>query len=137
MTGVDPYAGAVSDIYQDVFGEGSFTGKGIYEVSVFNAVLEGRFPENSLLSHDLIEGNFLRTALASDIQVLDDHPANYLSHMARMHRWVRGDWQTLPWLFPRVPSEDGRSPQPPVPASPLEDDRQPAAQSPAAKPCSC
>lgn len=107
VTGIDPYAGAVSDTYQDVFGEGSFTGKGIYEVNIFNAVLENRFPENSLLSHDLIEGNFVRVALASDIEVLDDHPASYLSHMARLHRWVRGDWQTLPWLFPRVPMSRG------------------------------
>ncbi len=108
VTGVDPYAGAVSDTYQDVFGEGSFTGKGIYEVSVFNAVLEGRFPEGRLLSHDLIEGCYLRVGLASDIEVLDDHPSSYLSHMARMHRWVRGDWQTLPWLGATVPAEGRR-----------------------------
>ena len=94
-TGIDPYAGAVSDTYQDVFGEGSFTGKGIFEVDVFSGVLEDRFPENTLLSHDLIEGAFLRTGLASDIEVLDDYPANYLAQHARMHRWVRGDWQTL------------------------------------------
>jgi len=106
-TGVDPYVGAVSDTYQDVFGEGSFTGKGIYEVSVFNAVLEGRFPDDTLLSHDLIEGCYLRVALASDIEVLDDHPASYLSHMARIHRWVRGDWQTIPWLAGSVPLADG------------------------------
>ena len=102
-TGVDPYVGAVSDTYQDVFGEGSFTGKGIFEVAVFNGIMDGRFPENALLSHDLLEGNYLRTALASDVEVLDEHPANYLSHAARLHRWVRGDWQTIPWLFPRVP----------------------------------
>jgi cyclic beta-1,2-glucan synthetase len=108
ITGIDPYVGAVSDAYQDVFGEGSFTGKGIYEVSVFNAVLEERFPDNTLLSHDLIEGNFLRTALASSIEVLDDHPANLLAHTARLHRWVRGDWQTLPWLGLRVPTASGR-----------------------------
>ncbi|MDY0339728.1 MAG: glucoamylase family protein [Coriobacteriia bacterium] len=107
ITGVDPYAGAVSDTYQDVFGEGSFTGKGIFEVDVFNAVLEGRFPENTLLSHDLLEGSYLRTGLASDIEVYDDQPASYISHCARIHRWARGDWQTLPWLFPRVPIEQG------------------------------
>jgi cyclic beta-1,2-glucan synthetase len=106
-TGIDPYAGAVSDTYQDVFGEGSFTGKGIYEVDVFNAVLEGRIPEGRLLSHDLMEGNFLRTALASDLEVLDDQPASYLAGEARMHRWVRGDWQTLPWLMRWVPGEGG------------------------------
>ncbi|MDH4140230.1 MAG: hypothetical protein OEV43_06615, partial [Coriobacteriia bacterium] len=107
ITGVDPYSGAVSDTYQDVFGEGSFTGKGVYEVNVFNSVLEGRFPEGTLLSHDLIEGCYLRAALASDIEVLDEFPASYLSHCARLHRWVRGDWQTLPWLLPFVPGEHG------------------------------
>jgi cyclic beta-1,2-glucan synthetase len=107
VTGVDPYAGAVSDTYQDVFGEGSFTGKGIFEVDVFNAALEDRFPENTLLSHDLLEGSYVRTALASDIEVLDDQPASYISHCARLHRWVRGDWQTLPWLFGRVPTPSG------------------------------
>jgi cyclic beta-1,2-glucan synthetase len=106
-TGLDPYAGAVSDTYQDVFGEGSFTGKGIFEVDVFNAVLEGRFPENRLLSHDLIEGCFLRTALASDIEVLDDFPGSYLAQCSRVHRWVRGDWQILPWLFRTAPGEGG------------------------------
>ena len=111
-TGLDPYAGAVSDTYQDVFGEGSFTGKGIYEVNVFNAVLEGRVPENTLLSHDLVEGCYLRVGLASDIEVLDDYPATYRAHAARLHRWVRGDWQTLPWLLPSVPTERGREPNP-------------------------
>jgi cyclic beta-1,2-glucan synthetase len=106
-TGLDPYAGAVSDTYQDVFGEGSFTGKGIFEVDVFNAVLEGRFPENRLLSHDLIEGCFLRTALASDVEVLDDFPGSYLAQCSRVHRWVRGDWQILPWLFRTAPGADG------------------------------
>ena len=106
-TGVDPYAMAVSDTYQDLFGEGSFTGKGIFEVDVFSGVLEKRFRENSLLSHDLVEGAFLRTGLASDIEVIDDYPANYLSSMKRMHRWVRGDWQTIVWLFPGVRDEDG------------------------------
>jgi len=107
VTGVDPYAGAVSDTYQDVFGEGSFTGKGIFEVDIMNAVLENRFPENTLLSHDLLEGSYVRTALASDVEVLDEQPASYISHCARLHRWVRGDWQTLPWLGARVPTEDG------------------------------
>ena len=106
-TGIDPYAGAVSDTYQDVFGEGSFTGKGIFEVDVFEGVLEGRFEENSLLSHDLVEGSFLRTALASDIEVLDDYPANYLAAASRLHRWVRGDWQTLQWLTPWAADAQG------------------------------
>jgi len=110
--GIDPYAGAVSDAYQDVFGEGSFTGKGIYEVDVYNAVLQGRLPENTLLSHDLLEGSYLRTALASDIEVLDDQPSSYVSHTARLHRWVRGDWQTLPWLGRMVPTRTGRERNP-------------------------
>ncbi len=106
-TGLDPYAGAASDTYQDVFGEGSFTGKGIFEVDVFNAILEGRFPDNRLLSHDLIEGCFLRTALVSDVEVLDDFPASYLAQSARVHRWVRGDWQLLPWLGRTAPGSNG------------------------------
>ncbi len=106
ITGVDPYANAISDTYQDVFGEGSFTGKGIFEVDLFGTLLDDRFPENALLSHDLVEGSFLRTALASDIEVLDDHPANYLAAGSRMHRWVRGDWQTLPFLGAHVPRAD-------------------------------
>jgi cyclic beta-1,2-glucan synthetase len=105
--GIDPYAAAVSDTYQDVFDEGSFTGKGIFEVDAFLAMLHGTFVENALLSHDLIEGCFLRTALASDIEVIDDSPANYLSSSKRLHRWVRGDWQTLPFLAARVRTEDG------------------------------
>ncbi|MHB1324292.1 MAG: glucoamylase family protein, partial [Coriobacteriia bacterium] len=112
VPGVDPYAGAVSDTYQDVFGEGSFTGKGIFEVDIFNRALGSRFRDNMLLSHDLIEGSYLRTALASDIEVFDDQPASYVSHCARLHRWVRGDWQTLPWLFPRVPVPGGTEPNP-------------------------
>lgn len=113
--GIDPYSGAVSDTYQDAFGEGSFTGKGIFEVDVFAGVLESRFAENSLLSHDLIEGSFLRTALASDIEVLDDYPANYLAAASRMHRWVRGDWQTVPWLGRAV--HDARGQKTPNPLS--------------------
>ncbi len=106
--GVDPYAQAVSDVYQDVFGEGSFTGKGIFEVDVFAQVLDGRFPENTLLSHDLVEGSLLRTALASDVEVLDDYPPNYLASCSRQHRWIRGDWQTLPYLFSRIDDADCR-----------------------------
>jgi len=107
ITGIDPYSGAASDTYQDVFGEGSFTGKGIFEVDVFRSVLDGTFPENALLSHDLIEGAFLRSALASDIEVLDDYPSNYLAATARLHRWIRGDWQTLPYLGGLIELEDG------------------------------
>lgn len=109
VTGLDPYANAVSDTYQDVFGEGSFTGKGIFEVDIFHAVLDERFPENALLSHDLVEGCFVRVALASDVEVLDDHPANHLAAASRLHRWIRGDWQTLPYLGSRIPDASGGS----------------------------
>ena len=106
-TGVDPYTTAVSDVYQDLFGEGIFTGKGLYDVDTFTAALEGRVPENALLSHDLFEGLHVRTALVSDIEVVDDYPASVLAHARRQHRWVRGDWQILAWLFPFVPSRTG------------------------------
>ena len=106
-TGVDPYTTAVSDAYQDLFGEGISTGKGLYDVDAFSASLAGRVPENALLSHDLFEGLFARTALVSDVEVVDDYPANVLAHARRQHRWVRGDWQILRWLFPRVPTRTG------------------------------
>ena len=106
-TGVDPYTTAVSDTYQDLFGEGIFTGKGLYDVDAFMAALEGRVPENALLSHDLFEGVYARTALVTDVEVVDDYPASVLAHARRQHRWVRGDWQILRWLFPWVPSRSG------------------------------
>ncbi len=106
-TGVDPYTTAVSDVYQDLFQEGIFTGKGLYDVDAFSAALEGRVPENSLLSHDLFEGLHARTALVTDIEVVDDYPSSVLAHARRQHRWVRGDWQILWWLFPFVPSREG------------------------------
>ncbi|GGO23241.1 glycosyl transferase [Gemmobacter aquaticus] len=96
--GIEPYAAAASDIYQDLFGEGTFTGKGIYDVDAFEASLKGRVPENTLLSHDLFEGTFARAALASDIEVVEDYPARYDVDIRRQHRWARGDWQLLPWL---------------------------------------
>ena len=99
-TGVDPYTTAVSDVYQDLFGEGIFTGKGLYDVDAFTAALEGRVPENALLSHDLFEGLYARTALVTDVEVVDDYPSSVLAHARRQHRWVRGDWQILWWLFP-------------------------------------
>ena len=108
--GVDPYTTAVSDVYQDLFGEGSFTGKGIYDLDAFEQATRGRFPENRLLSHDLIEGNFARAGLATDITVYDDYPAQYLTYTSRKHRWLRGDWQLLQWLTPRVPGPDGLEP---------------------------
>ena len=107
QTGVDPYTTAVSDVYQDLFGEGIFTGKGLYDVDAFTAALEDRVPENALLSHDLFEGLYARAALVTDIEVVDDYPANVLAHGRRQHRWVRGDWQVLWWLFPFVPSRRG------------------------------
>ncbi len=97
--GIDPYASATSDVYQDLFGEGSFTGKGIYDVDAFQSALNGRVPENTLLSHDLFEGIHARAALASDIEVVEDFPSRYDVDMHRRHRWARGDWQLLPWIF--------------------------------------
>ncbi len=108
--GVDPYTTAVSDVYQDLYGEGSFTGKGIYDVDAFREATHGRFPENTLLSHDLIEGNYARAGLATGIIVYDDYPSSYVAHARRKHRWIRGDWQLLPWLAPRVPGPDGPEP---------------------------
>jgi cyclic beta-1,2-glucan synthetase len=105
--GVDPYTTAVSDVYQDLYGEGSFTGKGIYDVDAFEEATHGRFPENTLLSHDLIEGTWTRAGLATDIEVYDDYPARYLTFTRRKHRWIRGDWQLLGWLKSTVPGPDG------------------------------
>jgi cyclic beta-1,2-glucan synthetase len=106
--GVDPYTTAVSDVYQDLFAEGSFTGKGIYDVDAFERATHGRFPENALLSHDLIEGAYARAALVTDVEVFDDYPTRYLTYTRRKHRWIRGDWQLLPWLLPTAPTADGR-----------------------------
>jgi len=107
-TGFDIYTRAVSDVYQDLFGEGIFTGKGIYEVSIFHEVLDRRFPRNALLSHDLIEGSYLRAGLVTDIEIIDDYPSHYSAHSRRKHRWMRGDWQVAQWLFSRVPDESRR-----------------------------
>jgi cyclic beta-1,2-glucan synthetase len=101
-TGVDPYTTAVSDTYQDLFGEGIFTGKGLIDVDAFAIALGGRVPENALLSHDLFEGLHARTALVTDVELVDDYPASVLAHARRLHRWVRGDWQILGWLLPWV-----------------------------------
>ena len=102
--GIDPYTTAVSDVYEDLFGTGSFTGKGIYEVDAFEAALGHAFPDNRILSHDLIEGNFARCGLVTDIQLLDDFPSAYHAYARREHRWARGDWQLLPWLMRKVPT---------------------------------
>ena len=97
--GIDPYAAAVSDVYQDLFGEGSFAGKGIYALDAFEAVLADRVPESTLLSHDLFEGVFARAGLASDVEVVESYPTRYDVAALRNHRWVRGDWQLLPWIL--------------------------------------
>ena len=107
-TGFDMYTRAVSDAYQDLFGEGIYTGKGIYEVATLQAVLNGRFPRNALLSHDLIEGAYARAGLATDIEVIDDYPSRYSAYSRRQHRWLRGDWQIVQWMFSRVPDESGK-----------------------------
>ena len=108
QTGFDIYTRAISDAYQDLFGEGIFTGKGIYEINALHAVLDRRFPRNSLLSHDLIEGSYARVGLTTDIEVIDDYPSHYSAYNRRKHRWLRGDWQIAQWLFSRVPDESGR-----------------------------
>ena len=97
-SGIDPYVAAVSDVYQDLFDEGSYAGKGIYDIDAFETALAGRVPENTMLSHDLFEGIFARAGLASDIEVVEAFPARYDVCAARQHRWARGDWQLLPWL---------------------------------------
>jgi cyclic beta-1,2-glucan synthetase len=96
--GIDPYASAVSDVYQDLFGEGIFTGKGIYDIDVFQKLLANAIPENTVLSHDLLEGSYIRAGLVSDLELIDGYPSKYNSYAMRLHRWVRGDWQLLPWL---------------------------------------
>ena len=102
--GVDPYASAVSDVYQDLWGEGSYTGKGIYDVDAFEAALSGRVPENALLSHDLFEGVFARAGLVTDVELFESAPSHYGVAAARQHRWARGDWQLLPWILgSRIP----------------------------------
>lgn len=107
QTGVDPYTTAVSDVYQDLFCEGIFTGKGIYDVDIFNQVLGNAIPENTVLSHDLLEGSYVRAGLVTDIELIDGYPSNYMSYSMRLHRWVRGDWQLIPWLFSHVKNAQG------------------------------
>ena len=102
--GIDPYTRAVSDVYQDVFSEGSYIGKGIYDIDVFVQALSGRFPENKILSHDLLEGSHTRAGLLSDVQLYEEYPSNYYTDVNRRHRWIRGDWQLIQWLLPVVPS---------------------------------
>ncbi len=127
--GLDPYTTAVSDVYQDLFGEGSYVGKGIYDVDAFERALDGRVPDNALLSHDLFEGLFARVALCTDVEVIDDFPSHYLTWIARQHRWVRGDWQLLPWLWRTVPTQSGARVRNVLPVGgTLENGGQPAAK---------
>ena len=127
--GIDPYTRTVSDVYQDLFDEGSFIGKGIYDVDAFERVLAGKLPDNRILSHDLLEGGHARSGLLSDVELFEDYPPTYAADAARRYRWIRGDWQIASWALSRVP-ERGRS----TPSQsarlprPLEDRRQPAPQ---------
>jgi len=104
--GIDPYTRASSDVYQDLFGEGSFIGKGIYEVDVFEKAFKNKFPENRILSHDLLEGCYARSGLISDVQLYEKYPIRYDTDMKRQHRWIRGDWQIAAWFLPWVPYAD-------------------------------
>ncbi len=114
-TGLDPYSAASSDVYQDLFGAGIYVGKAIYDVDVVEKVLAHRFPQNTLLSHDLLEGTYARAGLATDIQLLEDYPTGVDAFTQRQHRWIRGDWQITDWLFPRVRDESGRRARNPLP----------------------
>ncbi|MCA1660574.1 MAG: hypothetical protein LC642_08595, partial [Verrucomicrobiaceae bacterium] len=110
--GIDPYTHATSDVYQDLTGEGSYHGKGIYDLAAFHRVLSGRFPQAHLLSHDLLEGAHVRVGLATDIELLDVFPSSYIAWWYRQHRWIRGDWQIIDWLKSRVPTGDGKEANP-------------------------
>lgn len=107
-SGIDPYTRAVSDVYQDIFGEGSFIGKGIYDIDAFETALDGYLPENHILSHDLIEGCYARSGLISDIQLYEEYPADYKADVSRRHRWIRGDWQIARWVMSKVPTASGK-----------------------------
>ena len=114
--GTDPYAFATSDVYQDLFDEGIYTGKGIYDVDAFERALAGRVPDNALLSHDLFEGLLARAGLLSDVEIFEGYPGHYEVAAMRAHRWARGDWQLLPWIFGRPPDTSGRRVENPIPA---------------------
>jgi len=116
--GTDPYTPLVSDAYQDLFGDSIYHGKAIYDVRAFHRILSGRFPPETLLSHDLIEGCYLRVGLASDIEILESFPHYYHAWMHRFHRWIRGDWQILSWILPRVPVPEAYYSRPALPESP-------------------
>ncbi|KPJ74255.1 MAG: hypothetical protein AMS14_05670, partial [Planctomycetes bacterium DG_20] len=116
--GIDPYTREVSNVYHDLFGRGQFIGKGIYDLEAFDRAVRDRFPENRILSHDLIEGCYARCGFLNDVEVIEDHPSRYLADVKRRHRWIRGDWQIEPWLLPRVPTPDGRRVRNPLPRLP-------------------
>jgi cellobiose phosphorylase len=111
-SGLDPYTKYVSDVYQDTFGEGSFIGKGLYHVDPFLSVFSDLFPENRILSHDLIEGCYVRSGLVSDVELIEEYPSSYLTEASRRHRWVRGDWQIASWVLPFVPTVRGMAKNP-------------------------
>ncbi|MFH1799852.1 MAG: glycosyltransferase family 2 protein, partial [Candidatus Omnitrophota bacterium] len=113
-TGIDPYTKAVSDVYQDFFFEGSFIGKGLYDVDAFEKSMESRFPENFILSHDLLEGCYARSGLVTDVQFYEEYPPGYLKDSSRRHRWIRGDWQIVPWLFASVRGPSGAKVKNPI-----------------------
>lgn len=114
MGGTDSYTNAISDTYQDNFGEGIFTGKGIYDVNIFYTCLDKEIPENTVLSHDLLEGSYLRCALATDILLMDGYPTSYSSFKTRLHRWIRGDFQILLWLKSSIKNKDGNTKKNPL-----------------------
>ncbi|WP_226856197.1 GH36-type glycosyl hydrolase domain-containing protein [Acidithiobacillus thiooxidans] len=122
-SGIDPYTREVSDVYQDIFSEGSFIGKGIYAVDAFRQAVDGRFPENLILSHDLLEGGYARAALATSVVLIEELPGSYTAEVSRRHRWIRGDWQIIGWLLPSVPgvptANGMRAPRPTNPLSGL------------------
>jgi cyclic beta-1,2-glucan synthetase len=115
--GMDPYSDLISNTYQDLFKEGSYVGKAIYDVSAFEKGLKGRIPENKILSHDLLEGLFTQVGYVSDAIFIDTFPSNYITFANRLHRWIRGDWQLIPWLFSKIPNTNnvmGKSPISPI-----------------------
>lgn len=113
-SGIDPYTRTVSDVYQDIFNEGSFIGKGIYDVDAFQQVLTERFPENRILSHDLLESTYVRSGLISDIEIFESYPSGYNMDARRRYRWIRGDWQIARWTMPRVPTSGRKKEHNPI-----------------------
>lgn len=107
MKGVDPYTRASSDVYQDIFGEGSFIGKGIYDIDIFEQAVGQSFQDNRILSHDLLEGCYVRSGLLSDVLLYEQNPSQYKADVRRHQRWIRGDWQIATWILPFVPDKNG------------------------------